>query len=187
MNFLLRLKSWQLFFLIILPSLLVQIDFLTKNLVCLTLISIFPGTVQVGWIYAIGVSMHTLLPQNLKPAILYFKISCLVILLGIIFADFYSTFFINHNIYELFLSHLWIFIPISLYLFWSYLYIFMFTARMVESAIEGKLVKRSDSLKVFWWFWFFPIGIWYIQPSVQRVLNDYAIENSPSQSNKRIL
>jgi hypothetical protein len=50
------------------------------------------------------------------------------------------------------------------------LYSFMFAARMLESAIEGKIVNRSDSLKTFFYIWFFPIGIWYIQPAVKRVL-----------------
>jgi|GEM_PF-1257019 len=180
MNFLLRLKSWQLFLLMILPSLLVQMDFLMNNLICLNLISIFPGAVFIGWIYSVGVSMHTLLPQNLKPSIIYFRISFLVILLEIIFAGFYGTLTINQNIYERFISNLWILIPIMLYLFWSFLYVFMFSARMLESAIEGELVNRSDSLKVFFGFWFYPIGIWYIQPAVQRVLNKHAIESSTS-------
>ncbi|MGZ3814089.1 MAG: hypothetical protein ACXVB0_23960 [Mucilaginibacter sp.] len=46
-------------------------------------------------------------------------------------------------------------------------------ARMLESMFEGELVNRSDALKAFFGLWFFPFGIWYIQPAVKRVLDKY--------------
>ena len=59
------------------------------------------------------------------------------------------------------------------YFIWSWLYISMFAARMLESVIEGELANKSDSLKGFFYFLFFPIGVWYIQSAVQRVLAKY--------------
>ncbi len=61
-------------------------------------------------------------------------------------------------------------LPVLLYLFFSFLYVFAFAARMLESMIEGEIVGISDSLKGLLCFWVFPFGVWQIQPAVQRVL-----------------
>jgi len=71
-------------------------------------------------------------------------------------------------------------IAILIYMIWTWIYIIMFAARMLESAIEGQLVNRSDALKGCFCLLFFPIGVWYIQPAVQRVLNKY---NSTNETN----
>ena len=120
--------------------------------------------------------MHEFIPLNTKPGAKYFRFDCLYI-------QFISIAVVVFAIAEMLLGlHLptlsytvqsIITMILLLYFIWSWVYISMFAARMLESVIEGELVNKSDSLKGFFCFLFFPIGVWYIQPAVQRVLVTY--------------
>jgi len=48
-----------------------------------------------------------------------------------------------------------------------------FAGKMLESVIEGEIVGNSDALKAIICFVIFPVGLWYIQPAIQRVLAKY--------------
>jgi len=127
--------------------------------------------------------MHDLIPLALKPKIGYFKFNCL-------FIPFIELLLVFTNVFHMSVPK-----PsdtirsinsgiILFYGLWCYIYIAMFAARMLESVIEGKIVKRSDSLKGFVCLLFFPYGVWYIQPAVQRVLKKYESEKSqPAENN----
>ncbi len=163
MEFLLRLKSWQLFVLVFIPA-MIPGDTLWGS------ISAFWVVVYIGWIYAIGSSMNKLIPEKVRPQASYFKFSCLFILIAVFGILLTGGYKINQDNIQDYGYKAWILIPLSFYMMWSMLYVFAFAAKMLESVIEGQAVGLSDALKAFFGFWFFPIGLWYIQPAVQRVL-----------------
>jgi len=169
-DILLRLKSWQLFLLLLLSYFLPS-GYVFERVANLLFIGIY-----LGWIYSVGFVMHSLLPDKRKPGITYFKISCLFIIVLFITLSFTGGYTINQDNYKEYGNSIWFLVPLILYTIWSMLYMFMFAAQMLESMIEGRLVLRSDSLKGFFGFWFFPFGVWYIQPAVQRVLDAYAVD-----------
>jgi hypothetical protein len=133
-------------------------------------ISFFGVVLYIGWIYAVGCSMNKSIPQRLRPQKSYFKFSCLFILVALFGVMLTGGYNINQDNIQDYGYKAWVLIPFSFYLIWSMLYIFAFAARMLESVIEGQVVGFSDALKAFFGFWFFPIGLWYIQPAVQRIL-----------------
>lgn len=162
-NIFLRLKAWQLFmFFIALYFVPLSPYYLERT------ISVLFVFIYIGWIYSIGIFMHTLLDHP-KPSAVYFKLSCLLICCSYIVLFFTGDFTIDLDNYKQYGITICFWVPISLYMFWSILYVFMFSARMLESVLNGHLVYRSDSLKAFFAFWFFPIGVWYIQPVVNRI------------------
>jgi hypothetical protein len=130
--------------------------------------------VYAAWIYQIGTNMYALVPGLNKPGIKYFKFSCVFNPFVIIFGQLFNLYLIqyipNRDTIEPILN-----IAIPIYMAWSWIYINLFAARMLKSASEDKLVKRSNSLKNFFGLLFFPIGVWYIQPTVQQILKKYAI------------
>lgn len=152
MKILLRLKAWQLFVLTLIPA------FYFPGANIFYQVTYWFGTmIYIGWIFSIGIVMHSLIDSPLKPKIIYFKISCLLISLLLPFGAYAPL------QYSYFFSCAMIGVVIMLYLF-------MFAARMPESVVEGKIVNRSDSLRAFFYIWFFPIGIWYLQPLIKNVL-----------------
>jgi hypothetical protein len=156
MKFLLKLKSWQLFALIMIPFIIANFSPIFQPIGDLGYI------IYVIWVYAIGSTMRRLLPKGVRPNILFFQIISflqLLILITVIFIDPFKTFGDTHLFWILFYILLVIqFYPLG------------FAARMLESAIQETVVNRSDVVKTFIYLWFFPIGLWYIQPSVRRIL-----------------
>ena len=155
MKILLRLKAWQLFVLTLVPMMFVGLNILFQ------IIYLLGAAIYVGWIFSVGSTMHSFIDSESRPRIIYFKISCLL-MFSIIVVGFYTPFESIGNTYFYF-----VFGIIGIVVM---LYSFMFAARMLESAIEGKIVNRSESLKTFFYIWVFPIGVWYLQPAVKRVL-----------------
>jgi hypothetical protein len=181
MKFLLYLKPWKLFLLFFL-CVIFSANHYTGLGVCVLF-----WIVYTAWVYNIGTAMHKLIPLNTKPGIKYFKFNCLYIqfvLIAIV------VFAIAEMLLGLHLPTMpysvqsIIKIILLLYLIWSWVYFSMFAARMLESVIEGELVNKSDSLKGFFCLLFFPIGVWYIQPAVQRVLIKYKGSGIPLRADK---
>ena len=92
----------------------------------------------IGWIYSIGVTMYNLIPVSLKPnGIRYFKLSCMVTWLILIFFSFYYPLNINEaNIYFTGAT--------MMLLIGNIIFIVSFSAKMLESVIEGKIVNFND-------------------------------------------
>ncbi len=161
MKFLLRSKSWQILALVCVPFFL-PFDGII-GIIC-RLIGLF---IYHTWIFTIGTTMHFLLPQHLKANIKYFKISYgfnLFFCLIAIAASYNNSTTVDFE---------YIYISISVFYIFSMLYFFSFAGRMLESMIEGRVVSNSDALKALFCFWFFPWGVWQIQPAVKNVLDKY--------------
>jgi len=154
MNFLLRLRPWQLFLLVLIPSL-----FFFDTLFCRFVRSMGYG-IYISWIYAIGIRMYKLMP-NPKPNIIYFKICSVIVASSLVLTIVISPFMYDYEI------------PVIICLMICFIYMMAFSAKMLESMIEGEIVGFSDATKAFFCFWFFPFGLWYVQPAVQRVLDKY--------------
>jgi len=166
MNFLLRFHPGVLFFLLVFPTF-----FWSFSVSGICFFLLWTG-VYIGWIYSIGKTMNALMPDKIRPNIKYFNFYCTgsVTMLFIMVA---LTYF-NSTLYKL-EDPIRIGITVALTLFYFFLFfsMWMFAARMLESVTEGRLVYRSDSIRAFFYFWMFPIGVWYIQPAVKRVLDKY--------------
>jgi hypothetical protein len=163
-NFLIRLKPWQLFLLFIVPYFFSSVTYLSIVTMPIWI------SAYIGWIYSIGVTMHALIPNKNKPNVTYFKYCCALLACTLIAIMVFSGLLGETNFMMKYPIDLFIIFPIYIFLCFS---VWMFAARMLESMIEGEMVNRSDALKAFFMFWMFPIGVWYIQPAVKRVLDKY--------------
>ncbi|MES2107905.1 MAG: hypothetical protein V4577_04110 [Bacteroidota bacterium] len=171
MEFLIRLKAWQVLLLILFPAFLSNYDSLQPVIWTLMVYVIY-----WAWIYAIGIKMNSFIPANLRPGLTSFKIHSyllLIFLITLFAAEFFGQLPDIESPYAMYFGLGAM--TISLYLLFN---VWMFSARMLESVIVGTIVNRSDSLKAFLCFWFFPIGIWFIQPAVNRAVAKYAANNA---------
>jgi len=165
MNILLRVKAYQLF-LIYVFSVIFSTDGIAGRIIfCLSV------CINIVWIYSIGLSMNKLIPEKFRPKIAYFKASCLLILVWITVAlTIFGGYSINQDNYAEYGNWLWVLIPAHLYLMWSFFYMFYFASKMLNSVIDGEIVGFSTYYRTFFAMWIFPIGVWFIQPAVQRIL-----------------
>lgn len=58
-------------------------------------------------------------------------------------------------------------------------YLLYFVAKGLVTIETGKEAFFSDYFGVFMLFWFFPIGVWFLQPKMNRLYRE--IQQAPSQ------
>lgn len=130
--------------------------------------------IYLGWIYSIGIAGYERLHDKKGISIQYFRnnfifIACYVLALN------YSTeggYTITNENYQDFGAALWVIVPLHLYFMWSMLYMFYFAAKMLASSMEQRIVGFEDWISNFLSLWCFPIGVWFVQPRVNRLEND---------------
>lgn len=165
MAILLKLKAFQLFLIFIVSAL-----FESGSIVEGTIGALGFG-IFIGWIYSIGTSMNELIPYKLRPNGIYFKVSCLFTVVAIIvILIIFGGYSIDQDNYQQYGYWIWVLLPFHFYLIWSLIYIFYFASKALTSVIEGEVVGFGESYRVFFAMWFYPIGVWFIQPAVQKIL-----------------
>ncbi|MDB5122146.1 MAG: hypothetical protein JWP94_275 [Mucilaginibacter sp.] len=166
MNVFLHLKAFQLFLIFIVSALFTSSSILGRTIECLFV------CIYIGWIYSIGTSMNELIPTNVRPRAAYFKASCLLVSLWIIvIIMIFGGYSIDQNNYRSYGYWLWVLLPLHLYLTFSLIYIIYFAAKMLTSVIDGEIADFSTSYKLFFAIWIYPIGLWFIQPVIQKILS----------------
>lgn len=163
MKILLKLKHWQMFTLLFIPMLFPAYTTIGQ-IVNLLWFSLF-----LTWIYTIAKTAYKQLKADHIIKINYFNFSVIFIITWLIAMA--LIFVGGYNINQEFENLIWIIFPLHLFAMWSIFYVFYFAAKMLISAIEGKIVGFDKSLGYFFGFWFFPIGVWFIQPKAQQLID----------------
>lgn len=182
MKLFLKLKHWQVFLMMFAaPSLIQAIAFeslISKKdpsefLFNFSMTMIIFIIVLFGWLYSLAINLHKLLPENINMPLTKFKFLLffpLLHLIGLILFVVMLISDISHGINPnipfltiLFLSHLF-----ALY---GMLYCFYFIAKTLKSVEWRRTVTMSDYLGEFFLLWFYPIGIWFIQPRINKLFN----------------
>lgn len=171
----LRLRHWQLFGLFVVPPVVLQFitiwhddTYTWGNFTVTLLLMIVFGAILLGWIYDLGKSLHTKLPptvtMSLKRFKIFFFIPAIYILLGAIVMIAGEPSFIAQEKSNLVILSLILLLHfISMF---GILYCFYFIAKALKSTELQKPVKFSDFVGDFFLIWFFPVGVWVIQPRI---------------------
>jgi threonine/homoserine/homoserine lactone efflux protein len=165
MKIFLKTPHWILFLIMFIPMVITsENDFLS-------ILRIISMLVYILWIISIGnVLSQSLAPKKRNNK--YFLFTSIFILLFFVVVLIISPngYSINQNNYKEYGNTLWLIIPLHLYLMWSILYIFYFSSKMIVKNCD-KNIKSETIAKYFFAFWFFPIGVWHIQPRVNDLIN----------------
>jgi hypothetical protein len=174
---LIKLESWKLFLLILIPAMLGVIDLLmgkfflgdSPRLLILGQIFtlVFVG-VFVYWIYSLGTQLRQLRPnQNFSLAL--FKSALVFSTLYRVSLEAYGLWYqVTYHSGINLESELWI-IPMHLLATLAALYCFYTNSRLLVSAERKQPSDFKDVWKTFGLILAFPIGIWFIQPRLQKL------------------
>ncbi|NPD46821.1 MULTISPECIES: hypothetical protein [unclassified Lentimicrobium] len=181
MDFFLRAKHWQIFTLLIiipvsLQIFLLAIDDLDLLLVISPAFVILYIVIFFGWLWAVGTKLHHKLPAKRRPNLMLFKVILLVpiiyilgisiylsmVIMGSVPSDSPSLFIMNDIIREVF--------PLHMLSMFCLFYTFWNNAKTIKSIELQRPVTFSDFSEEFFLMWFFPIGIWVIQPRVNKMM-----------------
>ncbi len=181
----LTLKHWQLIALFAILPVFIEFVLLTfllfaKNRAIMyyafPLLTIFFLIILFCWYYSLGVNLHKKLPAGVKMNVLKFKILLFIpvlytFLFTIIVASFTSNFttFFKPNAGN-FLKVL----PMHIIAIYCFVYCMSFIGKALKSVEIKRNAMYDDYWALFFLIWFFPVGIWIIQPRINKIFRNNA-------------
>lgn len=190
--FFLKLKHWQLFILMLgLPlvfqfSMFYEMFSMTKSqnisqlLDFFNLFYFFPIIMIVFtilffcWFWSMGIGLQKFIPNSINMKVQRFKILFFIPFIYTIL--FMATFAGKHLLPD----GSWILdfknfqpfiIPLHLFSMFCIIYCMYFIAKTIKTVELDKNVTFSDFSSEFFLLWFYFVGIWYIQPKINKFLN----------------
>ena len=158
MKYILEAKHWQLFSILVLPSVIIpNITPLIDTLIGATIFAIY-----LSWLWSIGVVLNerydfTFNNSSFKISLLFFT----TYLMGgsIVFPIFKET--IEKSLWIVFVPHL---IAMA-----SLMYAILFCARGLKIIERRTIANTSECWDYFFLLFCFPIGVWFLQPKINRM------------------
>jgi len=173
--FLLKAKHWQIFILLITGITICNLKIATDPVLTLIL-SIFGLVIYFIWLMAIGNKLHEYLPKKVKLNYDLYLINSFVLILGyaviMIITDGKGATFTGLAALPTF------------YIFYAFLNFLAFPAKLINSIEIGKPAKFGEYVGDFFLIVFLPIGIWFLQPRVNKIVTQLDLSiNSVSRNN----
>lgn len=182
MKFFLRLKHWQLFSLLFTPAVLFQFFIMgsivsrqdsTAMFYFFSIMMVLFVGVFFGWFYALGVNLHKKLPLTVSMNVARFRIF-LFIPVAYMLTFALSVFCLPGNMPSEELPNLKIIgIGLFLHLFSMFciFYCLYFIAKALKAVEWQKPVTFNDFAGEFFMIWMFPVGVWIIQPRINKLFS----------------
>lgn len=194
----LKAKHWQLFLLIIVIPIVFQIismlglflnldfqnpdpHFMLNYMQIFPLQMIFLMAVLFGWQWSMAVGLQQYIPEEIRLKTVLFKLF-LFFPIGyfFLFIGFFSFSISNLDTAPNFLAFAFI-MPLHLFAMFCMLYNMYFIAKTFKTAELQRKVSFSDFAGEFFLIWFYFIGIWIVQPKVNKII-ERAETNTDNQT-----
>lgn len=175
LHFFLRAKHWQMFLLLF--GLCTVGQFVGAVAIVVTapipgelgrtalaefwLLTVASNLVFLSWLWFMGSFLCSVVRAELRPGLGFFRVAT-IYLLVVTFAE--SAFIVPPKP--------WLFgllFPLGLFAFVCAVYVFNFVAKALALAETGKPQVVADFARTLFLLFFFPIGVWSIQPRINRL------------------
>jgi len=143
---------------------------------------VFAG-VLYGWYWSVGVGLQKKVPENIKMKVGRFKVFFFIplvyilfftLLFGLLFSRLIDIgAFIEEGSGEppiALFSMFGIIFPLHLFSMFCMFYNLYFVAKTIKTAELQRRVEFSDFVGEFFLTWFYPIGIWILQPKINKMV-----------------
>lgn len=198
MNLLLQLKHWQLFLLLFALPVGLEIAMVVVTLVendPALMFSVFPWLIGAylillfGWFWTMGHFLHAKLPESVQMNLNYFRISILFpavyILVFIVFIFRFIGQIQDPESFDpenmpnplMFLA----IAPLHLVSIFCLFYCLYFISKSLKAVDLQRDVTLSDYIGEFALIWFWPVGIWFIQPKINKLFSENEAGNANIQ------
>jgi hypothetical protein len=184
MNRLLHLKHWQLFLLFFGIPIILQLIFMVRivtshnpgvGFFMFPLIMVVYMGLFFGWFYALGTNLHKKLPPTIHMNLKIFKLFMLVpvlyiFTLAVFMFSLFSRLIAHHSSFNP--GWMGLIVPIHLFSMFCIFYCLYFNAKSLKAVEWQRPVTFSDFAGEFFLIWFFPVGIWIIQPRINKLFEE---------------
>jgi len=211
MNLFLRAKHWQLFLLSfgipIVLEIVMMAGFFSQVLQhpnvppdpfeFFSFFKLFPfimllcvGTL-LGWQWSVVTGLQKLLPAGITMKVTTFKTFLIIpaiyisLIMGFLFyfvsAGFHRSEVVDYGIY-ISISFA-VIVPLHLFSIFCLFYCMYFVAKTIKTVELQREVNFSDFVGEFFLTWFFPIGVWILQPRINKMIkgHDAVDEQGPQE------
>ncbi len=177
MDIFLKAKAWQVFLLIVAVPFGVQFSlmgFLVSSIQTnpelafkiMPIIMLLFMAIFLLWLWSLGVGLNKHIPEEIRPKLTFFKFGIIysaayMVLFQVLFIDFSTSGEGG--------SFMAIILPLHLFAMYCMFYGLYFVSKNLVTYEELQPVKFSSFSEPFFLLWFFPIGIWFIQPRINKV------------------
>jgi len=167
MKKILTLTSWQIFILLLLPFVF------PDSYLGLLLTIIYEGLFTYC-VYFLGHSLYEKLPagHDLKIKRLDFHLFFAWVYITIVLILFKGGYNINQDNYKDFGLSIYLIVPLHIFTLYCIFYVIWFIAKSIATIQKNNVVGFGDYIgNFFLLLWFFPIGVWWIQPKVREIFS----------------
>lgn len=158
-----------------------------NGMITMILLMMIPAAIQYAWFYSMAIGLQKKLPEGMKMKVNMFKAFFIIpIIYMLLYLLFMATFIGNienlenleyledledfNNIGLIILGVLF-FIGMSLFVIFCTFYQFWFIAKTIKSAELKKEATFSEFVGEFFLVWFYPIGVWILQPTINKIMD----------------
>lgn len=169
-NFFVRAKQWQVFALLIGLSCLAEIVVLwsypKSDRVEIPTVSLIAAELCwvcfVVWFWCLGSYLYSLISSDLRPSLPFFRLALLYPLAYMgIFQIVFQRLTSPYIFFAIF--------PVHLFAVFCVFFNLNFVSKSLALAENGRAVSFHDYAGPFFLLWFFPLGIWLVQPRVNHL------------------
>jgi hypothetical protein len=187
-NIFLQAKHWQLFLLTFGIPIILQFitignmftnfdsnknfdsNYMFNYLILYQILILILMGVFFGWFWSVAIGLQRIIPVEIKLNTNRFKMFLLFLL-------FYIIFFVVFFISTIASSRpnpmiIVIIMPFHLFSMFCIVYCLYFVAKTFKTAELQQKVTFKDFAGEFFMIWFYPVGIWIIQPKINQLFND---------------
>lgn len=191
----LKAKHWQLFLLtfgipmgfqfIMMGSMISNIGTSTNSdpTIMFNYMKLFPIIMLVfmgiffGWFWSVAIGLQSKVPENVKMKIKKFKVFFFIPMIYILLITLFMLISMNGLMTNgtepggAIIGFLFaIIVPLHLFSMFCIFYSLYFVAKTFKTVELQREVSFSDFVGEFFLIWFFPIGIWFIQPKINKMI-----------------
>ena len=129
-----------------------------------------------GWLWSVAIGLQKKVPDNITMKVKKFKIFFFIPIVYILCLMFFMTFVMNGLIdggepnAGLIRGIVFVIVPIHLFSIFGIFYTFYFAAKTIKTVELQREVKFSDFGSELVMIWVFPVGIWLIQPKINKFI-----------------
>ena len=167
MSFFLKLRHWELFLMLILPTALCLLWGVPFEPLVVASIGLFIMIVLFGWMLSVGTWCNAHLPEKRQSSVVPFIVALIIPLV-------YLLLYILLYLPQLQADGppdkppLWL-LPMHMLSMLAIFYAFWFTSSKFKSLLENEDADFMIFSSTFFMLFIFPLGIWIIQPNVNQL------------------
>lgn len=176
----LTIKHWQLFIFLFCIPIIIQLAIVVITIInnmpelmlyCFPMLMLIYVVILFGWLYTLGTQLHKKLPSSVNTNLTLFKLfisvpTAYVVVVSMSMYNLFTNISVNEQMIP---KYFLIILPIHLFSMFCIFYCLYFIAKTLKAVELQKKVNFSDCVGEFCLLWFFPIGIWILQPRINAI------------------